>query len=88
MMLDSVNAFFELGGSFFVALHCLKLYRDKKVRGVSAACIAYMVLWGFFNLIYYPSLGQWRSAIAASSVAIINSVWLCQMIYYKRKEKK
>ena len=32
---DKVNGLFELLGGLFIMLTCMKLYRDKKVRGIS-----------------------------------------------------
>jgi len=88
MEIDKVNALFELTGGVFVATHVLRLRHDKKVRGVSMMAVAFFTVWGAFNLIYYPALDQWWSALGASSVAIMNTVWLGQIIYYTRKEKK
>jgi len=88
MVMDNINGLFEMTGGIFVSLHVLRLYHDKKVRGVSAVAVAFFVMWGWFNLIYYPSLGQWWSTLGASGVAIVNTVWLYLTIYYMRKEKK
>jgi len=88
MVMDNINGAFEMAGGAFVALNVLRLHRDKNVRGVSMVTVAFFTVWGAWNLIYYPALDQWWSALGASSVAIMNTVWLGQIIYYTRKEKK
>jgi len=88
MVIDNVNGLFEMAGGLFVFMSVLKLHRDKKVRGVSMIAIVFFTVWGFWNLFYYPSLDQFWSAVGASSVALMNIVWLCQMVYYTRKERR
>lgn len=89
MVADNVNGLFEMTGGIFVALHVLRLYHDKKVRGVSTVAVAFFAVWGWWNIaVYYPSLGQWWSTLGASGVAIANTVWLYLVIYYTRKEKR
>jgi len=86
MVVDNINAIFEVTGGVFVFLNVLKLYHDKEVRGVSYIGVAFFVMWGYWNLYYYSVMGQYRSAIGTLSVAVGNTVWLGQMIYYIRKE--
>jgi len=87
MTADLVNGLFEIAGGAFVALNVLRLYNDKKVRGVSMIATSFFVVWGYWNLYFYPSLDQWWSAFGAASVAIVNTVWLSQMVYYSRREQ-
>ena len=84
---DKVNGLFELFGGLFVLLSCIKLYRQKKVRGVSAIGIGYFTLWGYWNIHYYSNLAQWMSLVGSLTVTLINTFWLGQIIYYLRKEK-
>jgi len=74
-------------GGFFVMLHCYRLYRDKKVKGVSFVATAYFAAWGFWNMYYYPSLQQWRSFFGGLLIVAMNTLWILMMIYYIRKEK-
>lgn len=87
-IMDSINSLFEFGGGFFVLLNCIKLHADKQVKGVSFVATAFFMVWGWWNIIYYPALDQWVSAIGAGSVAVVNTVWLGQMIYYMRKGQR
>jgi uncharacterized membrane protein YfcA len=85
---DGVNGVFELAGGVFILLNVIRLYRDKKVRGVSPVAIGFFTVWGFWNLAYYPSMSQWASAIGAGGVALVNTVWLGQLIYYSVRERR
>lgn len=84
---DKINGIFELAGGIFVLLSCRKLYRDKRVRGVSFIHISYFTVWGYWNIHYYINLDQWISLIGSLSVTIVNTVWLGMLLYYIRKER-
>ncbi len=87
MWQDFINGLFELAGGLFVALHCYKLYKDKKVRGVSFIATGYFTVWGFWNMYYYPFLRQWASLIGGLLVVAMNALWISLMAYYIWKEK-
>lgn len=87
MWQDVVNGLFETLGGFFIMFSCVKLLRQKKVRGVSLVHVTYSTGWGFWNLYYYPFLNQRLSTIGGSIVAIVNILWLVMLIFYIRKEK-
>ena len=87
MWQDKVNGLFELLGGLFIMLTCIKLYRDKKVRGLSFVHIAYFTAWGYWNIHYYPHLGQWVSFAGGLGVVGVNTIWLGMLIYYIRKER-
>lgn len=81
---DLINGLFEALGSIFVALSCIKLYKDKQVHGVSALTVGFFTSWGLWNLFYYPHLGQFWSSVAAGLVALVNAAWLGMIFYYRR----
>ena len=87
MWQDTVNGLFELTGGVFILFSLVKLYRDKKVRGVSFIHIGYFTFWGYWNIEYYWNLTQWASLIGSLSVTVINTVWLGMILYYIRREK-
>jgi hypothetical protein len=87
MWQDSINGLFELLGGIFVLLNCIKLYRDKKVRGVSFFAMTYFVLWGYWNIYYYPHLEQWISFAGGLTIVAMNTLWIAMGFYYIRKEK-
>lgn len=78
---------FEFLGGLFITLSCIKLYRDKKVRGVSFVHVAYFTAWGYWNIHYYPHLEQWVSFAGGLGVVLTNTVWLVMLIWYIRKER-
>ena len=84
---DLMNGLFEFAGGFFILLSCIKLYKDKKVKGVSWIHIGFFASWGYWNLYYYPSLGQTISFIGGIGVVTMNTILLFQMLYYIRREK-
>lgn len=87
MWQDTINGMFELMGGVFVFLHCLRLYKDKRVKGVSFVATGYFAMWGFWNMYYYPSLQQWASLVGGLLIVAMNVLWITMMFYYIRKEK-
>ncbi|MCK4824354.1 hypothetical protein KA005_51860 [bacterium] len=87
MWQDWLNGMFEFLGGLFITLSCIKLHRDKKVRGVSFIHVAYFTAWGYWNIHYYPHLGQWISFAGGLSVVLVNTIWLGMLIYYTRRER-
>ena len=85
---DLFNGMFEMLGGFIICLSIRKLYVDKRVAGVSWLHVAFFSTWGFWNLYYYPSLGQWWSFWGGIGVVSANTFWLFQMLYYMRHGKK
>lgn len=88
MWQDKLNGVFELLGGFFIMLSCIRLHRDKKVRGVSFVHIAYFTLWGYWNIEYYSNLNQWVSLLGSLTVTLVNTIWLAMLLYYLQKEKR
>jgi hypothetical protein len=88
MPADAVNGLFEALGAFFVFLSVRRVFKDKQVAGVSAIGVTFFVVWGYWNLYYYPHLDQWLSACAAGAVALMNTAWLVGLVYYGRKRCK
>jgi len=87
MPADAINGLLELGGGAFIALSCAKLYRDKRVRGVSLWHSAYFTAWGFWNLYFYPAYGAWLSFVGGIGVVALNSLWLGMMAWYLWRER-
>jgi uncharacterized membrane protein YfcA len=87
MVMDNINGVFEAVGGLFIFLNVLKLHKDKKVRGVSWVSIVFFTLWGYWNLIFYPAIGQMTSTLFAGLTALVNTAWLAQILYYNRKER-
>lgn len=81
---DLINGAFELFGSVMLWRNVLQLYSDKQVRGVHWTATGFFAAWGYWNLFYYPYLSQWWSFSGGVSIVLANTIWLAQMVYYRR----
>lgn len=84
-MNDAINALFELAGAFFIGLSVKKLYKDKSVRGLHWAQVAFFTCWGYWNIVYYPAIKQQYSFLAGIAVVLVNSVYLGMIFHYRRR---
>ena len=73
---DMINGGFELFGSFMIALNIREILRDRSVRGVHWGSTTFMTCWGFWNLVFYPSLGCWYSFAGGCALVTSNLTWL------------
>ena len=85
MIPDLINGAFELLGGFVIILSIMQLHCDKIVKGVSWKHVAFFSAWGWWNIFYYPYLGQWASFAGGLFIVIFNTIWFAQMLYYLRK---
>lgn len=79
---DLVNASFEGGMACAIWPSVVKLWWDKRVRGFHWFTITVPTAWGFWNLYYYPWLGQHASFWAGVAVVSSNVIYLSMMAYY------
>lgn len=79
---DLINGFFECFAGLFLIFNVMRVYKDKRLQGVSMISMAFFLSWGFWNLYYYPSLGQWASFWGGILVVAVNSVWVGMALYY------
>lgn len=86
MIADGINGTFELLGGAFIWLCVWQILRDKQSKGVNPISIMFFAVWGFWNLYYYPSLGQWWSLVGGVSVVVANVTWVLLMIKYREKK--
>lgn len=84
---DIINGIFESCGAVFILLSIIKLHKDRKVRGVNWIHVGFFASWGYWNLYYYPSLGQWFSFIGGIGIMVTNTIWLGQLMYFTWLEK-
>lgn len=80
---DIINATFELTGGLLLFINCWRIYKDKQVKGYSIIPLLVFVLWGYYNLYFYPSVGAIFSFYAAISVVFANTIYLGQILYYR-----
>ncbi len=86
--MDATNAIFELIGALLIIINIRKVLEDGEVKGVSPIPVTFFTLWGFWNIFYYPYLGQWLSFIAGIIMFITNTIWVGLMLYYIREEQR
>lgn len=84
MSFDWINASFEIVGAVLVWQNFRRLRRDRMVAGVDWRVQGFFTAWGYWNLVYYPSLGQWWSAVAGGVLAIGNTAWVVYYLYLRR----
>jgi hypothetical protein len=82
---DLINGVFELGGGLLLFWFNVRaILRDKKVRGVHWAPVVWFDLWGYWNLFYYPHLGQMLSFMGGCIIVSANTVWLSLAWRYRK----
>ena len=82
--LDIANAVFEAGGALAAWKNALQLYRDRAIKGVYWPVYAFYSIWGLWNLVYYPSLGQPWSFAAGVVLVAGNIAWVGQAIRFRK----
>jgi hypothetical protein len=82
---DLLNAAFEAGGAVLLWLNVRRLLADGQVKGVSVWPVVFYSAWGYWNLFYYPAVGQTLSAIAGIGVALANTVWVILALRIARR---
>lgn len=85
---DLINCTFECLGGLAVLASCYRTYKSKSADGVSLITIGFFTSWGFWNLYYYPSLGQVVSGVAAIGVCAANSLWWSLAWRYRVKSSQ
>lgn len=73
---DIVNALFEAFGAWAVWGNVARLKRDRDVKGVVWQYTIVYWIWGMWNVLYYPWLGQWFSGAAGLVLVAGNLRWL------------
>ncbi len=80
---DLVNAGFELCATLFILNNSRVAFKQKMVAGVSIISIMFFTSWGFWNIYYYPHLGQALSFYCGIGVVIANMIWVSILLYYR-----
>lgn len=80
---DLTNALFESAGAVLIWLNVADVWKKRKTAGIHWLPLALFTIWGYWNLAYYPHLGQFLSTVAAGFVAFANTVWLALVLRYR-----
>lgn len=82
---DIVNGLFEAGGGIAIWLGNVRsILRDKQLRGASHWATWLFTAWGFYNLFYYPHLGQWASFLGGCVIVTGNIAWISLAWRYRK----
>jgi len=80
---DMINGCFQFFGGVLLFRNSYLLLKHKKIRGVSMLPAIFFSVWGFWNLFYYPYLGQMISFYAGITVVTANTLWISLALYYR-----
>ncbi len=72
---DLINGIFEIVGGALIWWDVRCLLRDRVVHGVYWPTRLFFASWGFWNLFYYPGLGQWWSFWGGVFLVAGSSTW-------------
>lgn len=82
---DIINGCFEAFASLFILNHARVLWKSKQAHGVSMLSTWYFMLWGVWNMWYYPHLGQYFSFAGGVVIVLAQLFWIWS-IWKIRKE--
>ena len=85
---DLVNGLFEATGDLCLCLNVRQLWRDRHIAWVHWAPTLFFFLWGAWNCLYYPSLGQWFSLAGGVCILLANVAWLGSLVWFTRKKTR
>lgn len=79
---DQINGVFEFIGALFTLKNALQVVKDEGYAGIWLPGILFFFSWGFWNLFYYPSLGQMWSFAGGVALVTANLIWATTMWAY------
>lgn len=82
---DVINGCFELFGAAAVWRNVAALWKDKQFKGTRIEPNLFFLVWGLWNLYYYPHLGQVLSLIGGIAMVTACFVYTCQLVYYRKR---
>jgi hypothetical protein len=75
---DIINALFESFGAYLAWVNFFKLRRDLEIKGVYWPMWVFFSVWGLWNIVFYPAVGAWASAIMGAVLCAGNIAWSVQ----------
>ena len=87
MIPDWINGCFEIAAAGFIMNHVRVLRKFRQPFGVSVLSVTFFALWGFWNIFYYPHLGQWFSFVGGLVVVITNVVYIATLILLRKQHR-
>ena len=88
MNFDVINALFEAFGAYTAWANFFMLRRDQAIKGVYWPVWLFYSVWGMWNVIYYPALGQWFSFFMGLVLLAGNISWTILAARIAARERK
>lgn len=85
---DQINGMFEFVGGILLWMNCVRLYKDRELKGVSWFPVVFFTTWGYWNLYFYPSMNAWWSFYGGIFIVSANTTWIMMLFYFKWNKKK
>lgn len=82
---DLINGGFGAVGGVMHWINVMALVRDRQIKGVNVWAIVFFNAWGFWNLWYYPHLGQWASFTGGLIIVSANTAWVTLAFKYSKR---
>lgn len=83
---DLTNALMEVLSGLFILNHCRVTLKDRAVKGVSILSNVFFTSWGFWNLFYYPHLGQWLSFVGGIFIIAANTYYIGLLMKFRDRK--
>lgn len=80
---DIINGSFETAGAVCCWSNVRAYAKARTVKGVYWPTTLFFSIWGLWNLLYYPSLGQWYSTVAGALLTGGNLAWVLWVLWDK-----
>lgn len=87
MIPDIINGAFELFGCAAISFAIASVWRARSWHGTSIVPNFFFTAWGFWNLYFYPHVGQFWSTVGAGLTAGANVVLLWLMWKFRKRSK-
>lgn len=81
-MIDLINSLFISGAIIAAYLDLRQVWRDRAVRGITAATSVLFTMWPVWDLYYYHCLGQFVSMFACLVLVCMRATWAISAWYF------
>ena len=81
--LDIINSLFMAVSAVLIWKNVYRLWKDRKIRGVSIIPTIWFCCSGMWHLYFYASINAVWSSLACGVVLAANVVWLAMAVIYR-----
>lgn len=81
---DLINGLWEVAGGMFTIPSILDLLKTKEVKGVNWLTVMFFLVWGLWNVYFYPANDFVYSFYGGLFLAVINLIWVVLLIKYNK----